>query len=216
MTIRIVAVESLALSSTCRTAGLVSAFQTRLIAASSSGQYARALGGQRCTAAGAGRTTTAVPSGARATAGANAFGAGVASSGLAGVGGGNVLSRFLISSLVRGGADGDWTGERGLVTGGVARASSAFLNASATSREGRDFGDKGSVGAVVAGWGRLFDIGRTGATSLGTVISWSRFCNNATWGDGVVFATVAGGGTAFGGAGGGGVGFGSGTGACST
>src|SRR2546428_198294 len=111
MTILIAAVESPALSSTCRTAGLVSAFQTRLIAASRSGQYARALGGQCSTVGG--------------------------------------------------------------------RA--------------------------------------PGATPLGTVISWSRFCNDATWGARVAFATVGGVGAVFDGAGGdGGAGFDCGTGACST
>src|SRR5206468_3807126 len=121
MTILIAAVESPAFSSTCRTAGLVSAFQTRLIAASRSGQYARALGGQRSTAAGG------------------------------------------------------------------------------------------------AGLGVLLGMGRAGATSLGTVISWSRFCNDATWGARVAFATVGGVGAVFDGAGGdGGAGFGCGTGACST
>src|SRR5207245_2334600 len=95
MTILIAAVESPAFSSTCRTAGLVSAFQTRLIAASRSG----------------------------------------------------------------------------CVTGGLARASSAFLKASARSREDWGFGDNGSAGAGVTGLGLLLGMGRAGATSLGTVIS---------------------------------------------
>src|SRR6266849_4776438 len=117
MTILIVAVESPALSSTCRTAGLVSALQTRLIAASRSGQYA------------------------------SSFVVGVASLGIAGVGGGNVLSSCLISSLVRDGGAGDWAGASGFVTGGLARASSAFLKASARSREDWGFGDNDSAGA---------------------------------------------------------------------
>src|SRR5712691_10033692 len=140
----------------------------------------------------------------------------MASLGIAGVGGGNVLSSCFISSLVRDGGAGDWAGGSGFVISGLARASSAFLKASARSREDWGFGDKGSAGATVTGFGGLFDLGRTGATSLGTVISWSRFCNNAAWGAGVAFATVGGGGAVFGGAGGdGGVGFGCGTGACS-
>src|SRR5436853_7910149 len=98
MTILIAAVESPAFSSTCRTAGLVSAFQTRLIAASRSGQYARGLGGHRSTAAG--RATVATPRGARAPAGAGSFVAGVASLGKAGLSGANALSSLLCASLV--------------------------------------------------------------------------------------------------------------------
>ena len=126
------------------------------------------------------------------TAGAGSFVAGVASLGTAGVSGGNALSSFLISSLVRDGGAGTGAGGSGFVTGGLARASSAFLKASARSREDWGFGDKGSAGAGVTGLGVLLGMGRAGATSLGTVISWSRFCNDATWGARVAFATVGG------------------------
>src|SRR5207244_8386958 len=149
-------------------------------------------------------------------------------------GAGGVSSSFLISSLVCDGGAGAWVGASGFVTGagaGWARASSAFLRASARSREDGGFGDKGSVCAwsasgslrgsasgTAAGFGWLFAVfsaGRTGTTSLGTVISWRCFCNNAALGDGVAVATFGVVVAVFGGACGG-AGFSCGTGACST
>src|SRR5436853_3133851 len=145
-------------------------------------------------------------------------------------GAGGVSSSFLISSLVCDGGAGAWVGASGFVTGagaGWARDSSAFLRASARSREDGGFGDKGSVcvwgascstrglaSGTVDGFGWLFDVfsaGRTGTTSLGTVISWRCFCNNAALGDGGAVATFGVVVAVFGGAG-----FSCGTGACST
>src|SRR5205823_1259001 len=86
-------------------------------------------------------------------------------------GAGGVSSSFLISSLVCDGGAGAWVGASGFVTGagaGLVRASSAFLRASARSREDGGFGDKGSVCA----WGRSLSIsGSASAAAAGFAVA---------------------------------------------